>query len=319
MWLLVAKEAAKPGTRDLVVVFGFVLAFVALGTELKPPATDRGKRAANIAGILSYFAAVALLAWGLWPNEGARTAIVLLGIAALIFGAFWAGHRLGRRPPRPPKPKPVKPEPTPDPRPSPGSGTARTVDLQTGDTVNYKRNVEEVAGPTPSSEDRITRRETIYDETGRAAGQEIVHESGRRDAIVTPETVPTSAQVPPTGRHEGYNEGGRTISQIGNDLLNLARRLERWLKEEVKSHPSGSLAQAEIPEHNRKMNTDMIQSFSQTFQAEVIRLYEEASSRGFIDSPMEAVYDHPHEFLDFNVIVKGTRAVAERMLRGGQT
>jgi hypothetical protein len=44
--------------------------------------------------------------------------------------------------------------------------------------------------------DRITRRETVYDETGRVAGEEIVHESGARDAKAFPETVAAKADVP---------------------------------------------------------------------------------------------------------------------------
>jgi hypothetical protein len=46
--------------------------------------------------------------------------------------------------------------------------------------------------------DRVTRREILYDESGREAGEEIVHESGRRDAMAKPETVAAVGKTPPT-------------------------------------------------------------------------------------------------------------------------
>lgn len=47
----------------------------------------------------------------------------------------------------------------------------------------------EAEGKVSVHGDRVTRREIIYDERGRVAGEEIVHKSGRRDATAFPETV----------------------------------------------------------------------------------------------------------------------------------
>lgn len=70
-----------------------------------------------------------------------------------------------------------------------------------GGTFRVPHDPPQGTGVPETMNDRVTRRETVYDEKGRPAGEEIVHESGRRDATVTPETVvgvtgPTGASFP---------------------------------------------------------------------------------------------------------------------------
>jgi hypothetical protein len=53
----------------------------------------------------------------------------------------------------------------------------------------------EAEGKVSVHGDRVTRREIIYDERGRVAGEEMVHKNGRRDATAFPETVRAVANV----------------------------------------------------------------------------------------------------------------------------
>jgi hypothetical protein len=68
----------------------------------------------------------------------------------------------------------------------------------------------------------ITRRETIYDEGGRVAGEETVYDDGRRDATVYPRTVEAKADVP-----------GAAVPPAGleDEVLELVKRQARSLPE----------------------------------------------------------------------------------------
>jgi hypothetical protein len=80
--------------------------------------------------------------------------------------------------------------------------------------VNWIAGINDVlVGPdefdVPEPGDHITRKETVYEEDGRVAGEEIVHGSGRRDANVMPETVgldpPQVALDPPAREMAGVS------------------------------------------------------------------------------------------------------------------
>jgi hypothetical protein len=68
----------------------------------------------------------------------------------------------------------------------------------------------------------ITRRETIYDEEGRVAGEETVYDDGHRDATVYPKTVAAKAAVPGLAEPSG---------ELEDEILQLVKNRARSLSE----------------------------------------------------------------------------------------
>jgi hypothetical protein len=68
----------------------------------------------------------------------------------------------------------------------------------------------------------ITRRETVYDEEGRVAGDETVYDDGHRDAAVHPKTVAAEAAVPGLAEPPG---------ELEDEILQLVKNRARSLSE----------------------------------------------------------------------------------------
>jgi len=68
----------------------------------------------------------------------------------------------------------------------------------------------------------ITRRETIYDEDGRVAGEETVYDDGHRDATAYPKTVGAKAAVPGLAEPPG---------ELEDEILQLVKNRARSLSE----------------------------------------------------------------------------------------